>query len=532
VKKIGKKIYEEIYLIPPILMSLATYFSMNILFECDAKTYFSFAKSLISGEDLNLLRGPIYPIFLLVAGSEWADSIYLILIIQWLMGVTIAIIITKQLEINNPNIKLLISIFISLNGYFFFGAKILLAEQLTMFLGILAIFFLLRFTVNYKTKDIITSIILASLAFLTRYEAMPILLVILCYSLLYNYKKRKIKLFLVTIIIPLVIIIGWSSIKKYHFSTKNEAGLIVNEFGSQLITSLDFAIREEQDRLINEGRNIDAQNISYFKIDNGPITKEAIDRIVAFLKIDNSLIQNKNKGLSLDKSYKKELETIWVPALSEPELPIKWFFSNDLERRSSQVVFLMNEVLSKQIGVREADKVLSLMAFELVKSNPNIMKLYLKKALNWYGIDLNKKMLIYNNNMRNSFWDAQYDQAYCASTILSERQFKQYSEKFSKKQLFDPVQNLTEATMDIFRLVFLLSLTVWFILKIIYIRIPNIKIPLLFMIHILVIIFLTFSQSGIHSKHSILPGAIATYLFVIIINDIANYKKLKLNKNE
>lgn len=523
-----RNLNKYVVFIPPFIYSIIIFLSMNTSFECDSNTYFNFSKSLLSGESINLLRGPVYPIFLILAGLNWADSIYLILFLQWLFGVLLSFIIINTLKVEKIQIRLFISIAVCLTGYTFYGARLFLAEQLTAFLAILSLFFIIRYYQRNNNRDLIYSSLLASLAFLTRYETLPILIAVIGFGFVQSLNKRDIKNTLTISLIPLIIILGWTSIKSNLTDGESEFGTLASETGSQLMTSLNFAIIEEQNRLLSEGFKDQAKDTSYFQSSNGPNTRKLIDLAKNHLINDNFLFERKFNGLSIDDSYKKEIENIWGPARDRPEIVIDWFFSTEIDKRSSQTVLLLNEIIVAEVGVEEADKLITSASFELIFNHPRVLLLYLKTALKWYGVDLENENKLYVGNRTISYWEVPFNPANCASGVLSVNQYEQYSKIFEQNREFRNIQTITSISMEVFRIFYSITVIVWIILNIFRRTKFRIEISFLILIHFLVVMFLTMSQAGINSKYGILPGSLSLLIVAHIANSIIlSYKSIK-----
>jgi hypothetical protein len=437
-----------------------------------------------------------------------------------MMGVLLSFIIINTLKVEKVQIRLFISIAVCLTGYTFYGARLFLAEQLTTFLAILSLFFIIRYFQRNKQRDLIYSSLLASFAFLTRYETLPILIAVIGFGFIQSLNKRNITNASSIILIPLVIILGWTSIKSTLSAGESEFGTLASETGSQLMTSLNFAIVEEQNRLLSRGFKDQANTISYFDSTNGPNTRKLIDLAKNHLINDNSIFERKYNGLSIDDSYKKEIENIWGPARDRPEKVIDWFFSTEIDKRSSQTVLLINEIIVAEVGVEEADKLLTSASFELIINHPRVLLLYFKTALKWYGVDLESKNKLYLGNRTISYWEVTFNPANCASGVLSENQFQQYSKIFEAKGEFKKIQAITAVSMEVCRIIYSIMVVGWLILNIFRRTKFRIEILFLILIHFLVIMFLTMSQAGINSKYGILPGSLSLLILAHITNSI------------
>jgi hypothetical protein len=411
---------------------------------------------------------------------------------------------------------------ISSSGYTFYGARLFLAEQLTMFLSMIAILLLLIHIRNKEFKFATYSLIFACLALLTRYESLPVLIGVLLYLIISYLRLRRFLKLLNVILIPVLIILGWSFLRSELLPGKTQFGTVANETGTQLMNSLHVAIDNEIKRLVSGGEFDKVEKFYYFETTNGEATKKA--KVIAqnHLSSSRALFDRKLVGLSQDVSYNNEISRIWEPASTKPAILYDWFFSTNYLKRSPQMILLLNEILVAEIGSASADKLMVSVSFELIRSHPEVIFLYLKNGPQWYGLDLNKSKKLYLGNKTLSYWDVPFDPAFCASAVLSKKQFKEYSDFFSKISSLAFVQNLVAFNMEIFRILFTLSLIVWIGL-VLFRKIKfEAQVFLLISIHFMTVIFLTVSQVGINSKYTILPGTLSLLTLTLIANSITN----------
>jgi hypothetical protein len=517
-------LFKYFYIAPPVIYSLLTFFAMNTSFECDSNTYFNFAK----GNSISLLRGPGYPIFLFLTGMNSSEgSLYFVLFLQWFMGILIVLLVISFLKTNNHLLRFIFSLLISSSGYTFYGARLFLAEQLTMFLSMISIFLLLIHIRNKKLKVAIYSLIFASLAVLTRYESLPVLLGVLVYLIFSYLKLRSFNKLFNIMLIPVLIILGWSFLRSELVPGKTQFGTVANETGTQLMNSIHVAIDNEIKRLVSSGEVYKAEKYFYFDTTYGEATKKAKEIAQNHLSSNRTLFDRKLMGLSQDISYTSEISSIWEPASKEPTVLYEWFFSTNYLKRSPQMILLLNEILVAEIGSEAADKLMVSVSFELIRSQPEVIYLYLKNGPQWYGVDFNKSNKLYLGNKTLSYWDVPFDPANCASAVLSKKQFKEYSDFFSKIPGLTFVQNLVAFNMEIFRILFTLSIILWTGM-VLFRKIKfESQVLLLISIHFMIVIFLTVSQVGINSKYTILPGTLSLLTLTLIVNSISNVHSIE-----
>ena len=515
----GKKtfIFNHIYLIPPFVNSIIVFLSMNTSFECDSNTYFNFAKNLPTG-DINLLRGPGYPVFLMLAGVTWTDSFLIVLFLQWLMGLLSIYLIINLIRFKNSWAKFIFSVFFSLTGFTFFGARILLAEQLTMFFVVTSLVCFLRFRKNMKINSLFFAILFSLAAYLTRWETGPILVALIFASIVSFTKKMVFQKILICLVLPLLVLSSWATVKTLITDGAGQSGFLPNESGSQLMYSLNVVWSDELQKIMKQNEFGETSAINYFDPNNGPATRQIIEISKNNLKHDDFLFQVKYDGLSMDSSYVNEMRNIWEPAKSAPWLVIDWFFERNPEKRSTSVILMMNDILVKEVGNRQAENLMRNASFEIIKNNPKILFPYLKKSFMWYGFDTTKSNFLFVGDKTIGYWEVPLNPAGCASAVLSNTQFSTYALSFAQIKSLHFSEVLTAYAMDIFRVIYSCSIFLFlllFLLRKIKISFEN---AFLIIVHFCVIQFLSMSQVGIHSKYSILPGTLSLLSFALLLN--------------
>jgi hypothetical protein len=490
---------------------------MNTSFECDSNTYFNFAKGFGNG-NINLLRGPGYPIFLIFTGTTWANTFLLILFLQWLMGLISIILILKVLNLKNNAVKFLVSLIFSLTGFTFFGARLFLAEQLTMFFVTIGIVSFLLYRRSRKFWILLLSISSCLGAFLTRWEVLPVLVIVVAAAVIELIPNLEYKKILICIGFPILVISSWSFLRSELSNGASQFGVIANESGSQLMISLNFVLLDEIKQ--HEGNNVELfpEKYNFFDSRNGPATEKLIQITKNHLREDSFWFDVKYKGLLGDASYAEEIRNIWEPARETPWVVVDWFFSGEHKKRSSQVIFLLNEVLVEKLGSKEADSLMRMASFEIIRNNPTVLLKYAEKSFKWYGYDstLNYGFSIGAKSL--SYWDVPLNPASCASAVLTNNQFAKYVSTFSQVKALAFSQSLTAYAMDSFRILYTFLIFIWVLLFSIRKVKFDFNVVFTFIMHFSVIQFLVLSQVGIHSKYSIIPGVLSLISVVCILN--------------
>ena len=539
-KNLLNKNYNLIEHLIVIVYSFVIFNSMTICFECDGTTYLNFAKSLATGESFNLLRGPIYPVFLILTGSVWPGTLIITLFIQWLMGVISILLILKLLKSQPIFLRFIFLILATTTSFTFFGAKILLAEQLTMFLCVVASVMYINLPKDKILfhKYIIISIS-AILAFLTRYEALPFLLILTFLLFLKLCRKGNFAKSILIVCIPIFVVAQWNIYKSIQNDMKLNLFKVASESGVQLLWSVNFATvitqiddsASKPDEIVSIGalQGYDCTqptlcNNAFFSPSNGPTTREVIRIVKQSLDKNREPFESKVFGLAQDKSYESEMNRIWQPASNDPGKVVDWFFSSDTDRRSTQTILLMNEVLKQEVGIENSDKLLRRVAIEAVVSHPILLRQYLNLFLKWFGIDLKNREFFFTKNTSIDYWKVPFNLANCAGVAMTTNQFEEYKFIFSINDPNSNIEKITSNSMQISRIIYLLLIIFWSWNKINRKVLDSSQVYVFIVAYTSTVSFMTVSQVNISSKYSILPGSLMLISIATIINSLNRSK--------
>jgi len=399
-----------------ILYAIIMYFATNISIECDSATYFNFAKSLCSNSPTNLLRGPGYPVFLILTGFIWPGTILGTIFAQFVLGVSSAILILKYFSSSTRTIKLLITFLLVSTSITFSGVKILLAEQLAMFLIVSGVYFLKKYIDSEEVKYIVGASIFAVMAYLTRFETVGLLCSVF-FLMIYYYYRKKIsgKVLIGLILIPFFVLTSWSFLRAYINDDLSLVGSISSEKGAQLLWSHHMA----QNMIAKK----DLKN--YFDLEESKTTKTVVKILKQEIEKDPNLVLSRIENLTKDPSYEDELKRIWNPVRANPKEIVDLYFGADQTKRSTQVIPIIQEILQKEFGKKSADKTMQKIVIESIIKNPELMMAYFSISKSHLGLNFQENRFSFFNNKIN-YWAVDFNIIDCAKNSLTTNQFTEY----------------------------------------------------------------------------------------------------------
>lgn len=227
-------------------LSLRLYFvfvNKNIIVECDQRTYDDLALSLLN-EHQYAVNGkttayvtPLYPIFLSIIYFFFGHSYFVVRIIQTFLGFLVCLItyfIAK--EIFNKSVALVVLFLMAIHNFFIVFTRLLMSENLFIFLVALSILFLVKFSKKPTYFSASLFGLFSSLATLTRSaHFLFIFMVIVFLSLrpnIVNAVYKKLLRFFVLMLLCFIIPVSIWTIRNYLVFKRfiplgTEAGIIL-----------------------------------------------------------------------------------------------------------------------------------------------------------------------------------------------------------------------------------------------------------------------------------------------------------------
>lgn len=545
----------KILLIVSSLLQIAYLLSIPLGFECDAAMFYAYAKGLVNidGGVISSYRPFMYPIFLLLTGSIIPGTFLVTILFQAIFGILTPIITYKILITYGRIYALLGSILIIISCVSYVGAKLILAEQLYLFILINSIFFLAKYLNESKIEYLYIYITLTLFATLTRLEGqIPSacgITLILCACYL---KTRNIKLVIVGLLYAMTILTTYSYVRSVYLRDISQFGSLQTGTGAQFYNRFygGFGAKE-----FNEKRNIgNSDNLNQkgdsnlIKLENGPATNSLRKYLgIAIVKYPE-IYQGMEDGLSkLIKEKDAPADTyyeLFGRFEGNSEELLNNIFNSERNLRTIQYSFYVPEALAKLLGRKKADQILLNASFEAIYSNPYVLYSIIPQAVTLLGFNI---LPFYEINKLNSFekmksivfWPGIFDYARtgfnagnCAMDILPKKMWIEYendyiltNSKFSELMINSATTGRNFVRFTCGLIVILLSPLVFFRKN----RIFN-----LFLLSsiLLLVVTIGLSVSGGGSKYDIAFMPLLVILAISLTSNLFNYIKLRRLKNE
>ena len=465
-----------------IFIGIIFYYS-PIDYECDAANTLMNAKyiySLIFSDDTigasYSYRAPIYKLIQILSGAFVFDSFFPIIFVHILFSLLMPSIFYFTILYINRNFALFSSILFILSFIPILHLKLILSVHSMIFAVILSNFFLIRFVYKKNISDFYIATFSSLLLLFTRFDGAFIFIgqiLILSFYLLKIDLTFKIKLkhLLKSYSFIFVTIFLWMTIKAVFVLNISTPVKFIKSFtslnhqtGAQLYWSLNNGVRHE----INNLNSFNTDSKQYIKnlliLSNGPNTKKLYDHLKIFFEKDDIIehlsfyknrmepIYPKNKDMSSEEMFNNHYGKFY-PESSKITDNI---FSENFE--SLHYPLHIPGFLVHMYGKPKADKLLLNASFEIIFSNEQAQKIFLRNYKDSYGSFKNLKFLV-NDNYPSNFTTPWYNlkifnSANCAKSSLSNKMFDQYEYQYSKNsnsQMSNYIEQIASTNKTILR---------------------------------------------------------------------------------
>jgi len=430
-------------------------------FECDAAMYLNFSRYVFGAEGgtFNYYRAPGFPIFLGLSGQLLFGSFIPTVAAHAVMGVLSPLLFYRSLApVSRAAAFIAAGIFI-LSTTPFYGAKIMLVEQLFAFLIVAGFYGFSRYYFTRDVRFFHLSLFCFYAATFTRWEANPLLFVgFIVFFFIARKRERHLRHLVLVASLLAVLATGWSAVRSSSLAGDMSLfGSLHNWGGRQSF----WIIYRGQRRILEKWEEVlgwrgpdnesiveklsfslaelpysDLQNIPYVRPSNGPQTEKLREWVVK--------IATKNP-----ESY-RSLKPWMAPAQQKPGRPHRDYYEeyfghfdgnpealadNYFIQPNIFYIDYLESELRKQIGLDGLNELLGSVFIETISANPRIVALLAvesaAKILSLFGFDLESMFSIQTPNKQTfrspvfSFWaknhfsDVYYNIGGCAEAHLS-----------------------------------------------------------------------------------------------------------------
>ena len=471
-----------------------------ICFECDAATYYNYAKAFVlyPGAYVNFDRPPLYPLILFLSGSVIPGSFIGIFLIQFFTGIISVIVFYKILNFFLNNFfSSIFTFFFIFSGIAFVYSKLILAEHLYLLSMLISFYFFIKiFFTNDEPKSISFFYLATLISTLIRWESLIIFIIGSIFLILYFLRNLiHLKKTLLLILVFSTTLFTLTILKAIVKKDISYVGSLTERSGQQLFwtmyrVEIDFA-KETCDsnktlcEMLSLSGHMNSTGQTLINKNNGEYSLIFYETLIKEIAKDPSKTHLYKKNYDKDEYYR-----LYGKYEGDPKGLVDNMFNSDARDRVGRYWTFIVPFLENKIGKIEAHSLLKNVAKEAFLANPVILFKFFDKSLYWLGINFNgvltNKDYFHNLFRITEYIDAPFNLADCAKNSLSEHLFSEYKlDRFIYEKLnyVDDFKKISSTMRNIIRCIFGVAFV--FILFLIIFCKKRVRIQLLFFSSIL-----------------------------------------------
>ena len=428
-------------------------------------------------------RPPLYPIFLVISGTYLFDSLFPLIIVQLILSFSCIIFIYEIIFTNlkSSKLTLLFTIIFSITSIPYILIKFLIAEQLLFFFTVFSFYLLSLYSYNNKEKYLHFSIIIATLAWLTKWEGVLLFISISSFIILSfnNFSGKKFYKLISFFLIPFLILSTWTITRSTVYGNFSKVTSVSDSNSEQFFYKTYGVMTSELYNFKNK-LNLDIENYS-----------------IKSIKLDETFIQTVNRANGKNSELLYQTIKKFLHANPDSYLPYKKYLANAYQVVDNQKINFYDELFGKFdgdvdkitknifnqpniyyfnffsyglddfIGKHEKDKILKGVIIEAFINEPQLLYIFLFDFFKAYGVNLENLVIDKNpfDGLKHSSFINPFNAGKCAENNLTSNQFNEYKishenrdqHKFAKF-IVDYSDKLNDLIRDYLILIFLISL--------------------------------------------------------------------------
>ena len=392
----------------------------------------------------NLQRPPFYSLFLVMSGLYNFETFNTLIFFQIILSYLSIIIFFKILFIytNNLNLSLVFTCILALSSIPYILFKFVIAEQMLFFLSISTYYFMFMHNKTNRDVYIFISLILASLAWLTKWEGQLLFLSVSVYIILKFWPNnlKNLRKILKFILIPFLILLSWVTtrsevIKDYSnftsISNTNSEQFFFKFYNALPSKLYDFKKKMNLE-IFDEKLNFIFDNqrqIIIIDKQNGPYSKKLYESVLDYITLNPNSYKGYEKILEDAYQYNDRNYDLYSELFGKFDNDARFLTENIFSQPNIWYYTYINAGLEKFVGKDEKDKLFKNSIFEGLRTNSSIFLLFFSDFLQASGINF-EKYFYYNKIPIGSISDLNFVTPFnagkCASQNLSRKKFEEY----------------------------------------------------------------------------------------------------------
>ena len=433
-------------------LQLVYFAAIPLTFECDATTYYNFARKIVgAGGAYSYVRGPGYPIFLLATGALWPGTFVVTLLLHAIFGILAPVVFYRCLQGLGRAPALTGALVLMASTIPFTAAKLILTEQIYMFVVLVALMYLAWYHDKRDPRAIYAFTAAALFAMFTRWEAQFLVAFGFVAFFILAYRRPRQTRHVVVTAIATVLIVGGYSVARGLIIDHALIGSLQNGTGAQMfwrMMSLSENTIPGRTRHPSPGPAGVAETAKYgqmVRASNGPATMQLQSLVTDFVGKHPESYRALKQPLSQLPEDKDGpagwiYEEVFGRFDGKPETLANNMFSASYNIATESYVYYITGIAQRELGVAAADRLLREVAIEAVQANPQSLRImfielpFQVTGMTIYGIEqvvrkpLNLQAwqdLVYYRDLL-TYRATPYDAGGCASSTLPERMMAEY----------------------------------------------------------------------------------------------------------
>ena len=424
----------------------ALYMLFPMLIECDAAMFLNYGRFFTTGSGLYPIRPPGFPLFLALTALPF-DSLMPVMVLHAAMGVAMPILIYRILAPFHRPIAVVAAMANIASTLPFVSAKMLLADQLFVFLLVASMYSLSRLYWTQQSRHVYGAVLLAFAAWLTRWEGMFFVAAVATMVFWFHPTRLRLRPLAKALGVGVAVALTWSVVRAAELKDYSLVGSVSNGTGLQLMhrayldiphllldwETLVLRRRSPSDTtdLIRPSGTADL-GIRIIDPANGPSsarlralieqeTREHPDRLLALRSGMDSAYQGPDS----------QRVDVYRELVGRFEGDPVGFSGNFFAQPSNFILDFMWHRLQERFGLAYVDALYRNVAVEGLLRHPLALQVSAADVLTFFGLNLRNIVLNDGSSrllgrMRSSYAETPFNIASCAKDALSQGMWAEY----------------------------------------------------------------------------------------------------------
>ena len=460
---------DQVALLALAIPMQALYMLFPMLIECDATMFLNYARFFTSGDGLYPVRPPGFPVFLALTAVPF-DTLWLTMGLHALIGVLLPLLVYRTMAPFHRWLALAAAVVYIWSTLPFSTAKMLLSDQLFMILLVMSVYASSRLYWTQRAGYVYAAILLAFMAWLTRWEGVFLLsATVVNVLVMHRPMLPRFRHVLAACAICAAVAAGWSVMRARALEDPRLIGSVSNGNGLQLMFRTYFFMPNglldwERAVLKTRAESDTSGLITHFYPDppghfgvrvvepsNGP-ESQRLHRLIMEETAARPEIYRSLKP-ALDSAYqdpsKPRVDYYWH-VFGRFDGDPKGIADNFFDQPNPFILDYMWNRLQDRFGLAEADRLYRNVAIEGVVNHPTALIFLARDVLTFFGIELRGifvgqgSPITFDLYVRANYYATPFNIGDCAMAHLTPQMWAEYSADHAVTEHLPTVSRLLE----------------------------------------------------------------------------------------